>query len=1666
MKWPRRLRIVTRSRDLLREARRRQVMRATLTYAAVAFVLVQGASIVFPALFLPSWSLTLVVVLGFMGLPLVITLAWVFDLTRKGVVRAEPYRGGGGVPAPTSSAAAEEPDRWRRVRALFDEALEVPPAQRRHFVASVKSEDPALADELASMIEAHYTTGPLDRLSARVMPKLIAPLRGQKVGEGPGAIIGPERYEVLDRIAGGGMGVVYRGRDVRLQREVALKFLPPRPGRAAAGRERFLLEARSVAALEHPNICTVHEIGETDDGGLFIAMPLYDGETLDRRLARGPLDWEQAVDVGVQVASGLDAAHEAGIVHRDIKPANLCLTAQGMVKILDFGIAKVAEDGLTEAGTIMGTAAYMSPEQARGQEVDHRSDIWSLGVVLYELLTARRLFQGEDRDAVVTSIRASDPVDVTRLRGAAPAAVARVVEMMLAREPAARPPSAAAVASLLRAAAQEPQEPDATAADLEAALAPEGERRQATVLALDLAGYQRLVDGLEPAALEARLQRIRALVEDTLRAHGGTVNQAAGEQILAVFGVPVTHEDDAQRAARAALALHQAMTREAVGGAHQLELKAGIATGTLVAQPSNGGDAIYRLAGDPPRLAARLAGRAASGQTLLDGTSARIAHGRFILEPQPPLPGAGGDQGEVAAHALLGTATAPPRDGETDSLRLTAYTGRVREVETLLSCFEQALLGAGQVATVVGEAGVGKSRLVHEFRARTHGSTARVVYGQCEAYHGRRPYRPFVDVILQVLGLGDRDVADSHATANDGNDDRESRLVEAVQSIDPALEAFAPFYLHLLSVPSRRYPLPRQIQGEQFRASMREAIAALITLAAEQEPIALILEDWHWVDEASNEALKQLAEVLPAYPILAVVSYRPGYATEWDATLPRTLIHLAPLGPEDSARMVALLLGVDGLPDELGSALHDRSGGNPFFLEELCHSMREAGLLNVEDGRASLSGTPGELHLPSTIQGVIRTRLDRLTPPTREVVRSAGVLGREFTFGLLEALGHERYALERALTTLKGAGVIQQTRVVPERVFQFKHALTQEVAYDTLLQHRRQFLHARAGQAMEAYSDGKSEAHAARLAYHFSQAEDWGKAVRYGLASARRARDLSEFQDAMATLEDIVGWLSKLPDGAERRELEVATLLQQEEVSETLGLRGRQQEILDRLLPLVEACPDPGRRIEVYRRRGDVYTLLRRFDQAREALESALSLAQEAGDPAAQGSVLRSLGLTGWHQGQADDALGHIEEALRLDRERDDQDAIIADLTNKSQILKDKGRYQDALECLDQAMELLETAPSDLKKSYVLHHMGNIFRILGDTDRALEELTRASELSGVGHLPIQRSFHLTAIAHVHLVDGRIEDAVSSYEEAVAVARGARYAEGLAQSLRPLGELLAGTGRADEALAYLREASVLFGQLGNPEREATVWRKTAETAEQVAAWEQALEAWTRSMSLVEDTGDFEAELDSIEGVARAQRRLGSREAAAETLGRGLEISRQAGSRDRVASLLNSLAILDWERGAFRDALRRYEEALGIFQELDDGVHAGVVLNSLGATLRAMGRTADSRARLEEALALHRQTGQRLLEGHALAALGEVCLDTGELDEALVHFRASLAVRRAIDDRTGEGWMHHLIARTHSRQERPDLAEPHDEAARTIAEEVADHELLGACERAPA
>jgi tetratricopeptide (TPR) repeat protein len=297
-------------------------------------------------------------------------------------------------------------------------------------------------------------------------------------------------YKILEKLGGGGMGVVYKAEDTLLKRTVALKFLPPSFSADPDARERFIHEAQAASALDHPNICTIHEIGQTDDGQQYIVMACYDGETLKKKIESGPLDIDAAMDIAIQIASGLSRAHEAGIIHRDIKPANIMLTDRGEAKILDFGLAKLSgRTLLTKTGTTMGTAAYMSPEQARGDQVDARSDVWSLGVVLYEMLAGKRPFASDYEQALVYSILNEDPKPVRSLRPEVPEVVDQIVLKALTKNPEDRYQRGEDLLTDLKSA----RAPEQTGATIAGAEAVERKRKKKRVRMLVVAGITLLI---------------------------------------------------------------------------------------------------------------------------------------------------------------------------------------------------------------------------------------------------------------------------------------------------------------------------------------------------------------------------------------------------------------------------------------------------------------------------------------------------------------------------------------------------------------------------------------------------------------------------------------------------------------------------------------------------------------------------------------------------------------------------------------------------------------------------------------------------------------------------------------------------------------------------------------------------------------------------------------------------------------------------------------------------------------------------------------------------------------------------------------------------------------------------------------------------------------------
>ena len=618
-----------------------------------------------------------------------------------------------------------------------------------------------------------------------------------------------------------------------------------------------------------------------------------------------------------------------------------------------------------------------------------------------------------------------------------------------------------------------------------------GERRRAAVLVSIVSDYVMLVEQHAAAELETFMSRMRNTAVEVVRRHGGLVNQTFSEEIVALFGVATGHEDDELRAVRAAIELHAQVTElaEQTLGV-PVSLRSGVHAGLLVAQRLNAGPRRYAVSGTVVQSAHRLAVLASRNTVLIGPECQRLITPFIDTEAQEPVVLLA-DEGPVTPYRVIGESGLQTRLEAALLTGLTTYAGRHAELATLADRFTQARSGDGQVVLIVGEAGVGKSRLLHELSSQIIGREPRQLLARCHSYGGGAPYQPFVDILRQSLHLQ----VSPPLRGSEADD-----VVARVRSIDPALEQFIPLYLHLLAIRSERHPLPRDLRGEHLQQAMPEALAAILTRMARTRVMVLLLEDWHWSDEGSREALHRLTDVVAHHALLVVVTSRNEHADPIEWSRLATCVRLAPLDFPSSVSIMQDVLHVPRVSDELARPVFERTGGNPFFVEEICRTLLEQHTIAIRDGEGVAEGGFEALRLPDTVQAVIRTRLDGLDKDALDVLRVASVIGREFSHALLVNVTSGNFDVPRALERLVSAGLIQRSSFVPQVVYRFHHVLTHEVTYESLLGHQRRSWHLVIGRAIERLDPRSAEEHAELLAHHFTQAEDWDCAVRTACA--------------------------------------------------------------------------------------------------------------------------------------------------------------------------------------------------------------------------------------------------------------------------------------------------------------------------------------------------------------------------------------------------------------------------------------------------------------------------------------------------------------------------------------------------------------------------------------
>jgi predicted ATPase len=986
---------------------------------------------------------------------------------------------------------------------------------------------------------------------------------------------------------------------------------------------------------------------------------------------------------------------------------------------------------------------------------------------------------------------------------------------------------------------------------------------------------------------------------------------------------------------------------------------------------------------------------------------------------------------------------------------LTRFTGREQELAALHNALEKTVAGKGQFLTVVGEAGVGKSRLLYEFRQSLDRNKVTIMRGRCQSVRTDTPYFPFISALADELHLRERDKPYQNPES----------VIAKILAIDQRLEAYLPFYLCLLSIPNENYPLPDYLAREELENAFQDALAAIYRFYSESRPILLILEDWQWVDDASDSTLKHLVGVIGSHPIMVVSLYRPDYSLNWGNLSHHTSLALKPLETEQGLKIIQSVLGTEDIPRELLDPIIAQTGGNPLFIEEVCRSLVENGLIEGQKAdQAILAQALGKKTIPDTIQAIISTRLDRLDPDAKEVLRLASVVGRWFGYAVLERLYTGRDSLKHVLENLQALDIIQQTELFPEAEYRFSHTLTQEVAYGSLLLQRRRVLHELAGEAIEQHYPERIDELVNLLQHHFTLGENWPKAIHYGRRSAEKAAAFSQFSKAATILDQVQRWLLKLPEDKYRLETQIDILLQQERLHEMFGLRDQQQAIINQLFSFARGAADAPRLAEVHMRQGDLYTQLHQYDEAERALDDALRIWRNLSDKVGESRSLRSMGFLLWNQGSHEKALKCNEKALEIDRQLNDPTAIATDLNNLGALWRNLGDHDRALACLEEALEIYKTTQNPLKQAFALYSIANIHREQGAVDYSLAEYHRAHDIFGQHHDLLMSSRALTGIAGVYREQGKLHESLRLYEDVLKISREINFRQGLSHALYALSDVVLALGQPQKALELLEESANVFAEMRCRESEVQVWEKMAAIYENPLLDDLgALATWEKARDLHVILNDHASTVRVLENMGQLVRHhFDDPGKALNYFLEALSVSERINDRRKQADLLNTIGIIEWNGKAYEEALEHYKKAFDIYSDLKDAVHAGLILNSIGLTLGKLRRYDEALARLHDAMEIHHRTGERLLEGHCLAIIGDIYLEIGEKGEALRHYQKSLEIRREIGDRRGQGWMLYSLVLIHAGQDGYEQARECLLQARAIAQDCADSELSKACD----
>jgi len=1044
----------------------------------------------------------------------------------------------------------------------------------------------------------------------------------------------------------------------------------------------------------------------------------------------------------------------------------------------------------------------------------------------------------------------------------------------------------------------------------------EGERKTVTALFADVKGSMELIEDLDPEEARAIVDPALTLMIDAVRRYDGYIVQSTGDGIFALFGAPVAHEDHPQRALYAALRLQEEMHRYSARlretGNLPIEARVGVNTGEVVVRPIRTADAHveYTPIGHSTSLAARMQALAPTGSIATTDQTRRLCEGYFAFKPLGPTRVKGVSE-PVNVYELVGPGVLRTRLQVSMQRGLSRFVGRQAEMDAIKRALEASIAGRGQIVAAVGEAGMGKSRLVHEFKAIAR--TGCLILEAFSVSHGRASaYLPLIDLLKNYFQF----------SPDDDPRRRREKIAGKVLVLDRALEGTLPYLYGLIGVAEGDDPLA-QMDSQIRQQRTLAGIKSILLRESLNQPLIVVFEDLHWIDAGTQAFLSMLADGIGNARVLLLVNYRPEYRHEWGNKTYYTQLRLDPLGMESADEMLSALLaspapatrppGVSGLARSVtaedveraaretgeGSSLEAlkrfiiaKTEGNPFFMEEMVQALFEEGVL-VRNGAVKLLRPATAIRVSPTVQGILASRIDRLPPREKELLQTLAIIGREFPLGLIEKTAAIPAAELRAmLSNLQLAEFIYEQPAFAEVEYIFKHALTQEVAYNSALIERRKTLHERIASAIEEQFAGRLDDHFGELARHYGRSGNSSKGIDYLWLAANQATQRSLYAEAIDYVTTALELLAGMPDGPQRAQDELRL-----RVTQGVALMAAKGFSSDETEQAYARARELARGMSANPLLFAALQGMWAFHYTRGNVKPGLEIAQELmaqanqlNDTFTAKTALFSIGSSLELAGDLAGARRHLEQAVALPYspaseggpQRYGPDPNVLCLTRLSSVLLDLGYPDQALKMANDAIAAID-AKSDPFSLAMAIMSGTQIRCARREPAKGEELARSLiALCEERGYPFWLSVGKRMLAWAMIQQGHAKEGTELIERVsrqipVAEADMARF-----QSMLILAEGYLMTGAREQAGAVLDQWRAVRDKLGITVNNCCFYDLRGKLHLDAGDYQAAEEDFRAAIDVATRRGARQHELRSALDLARLLKTMGRREAARQAL----------------------------------------------------------------------------------------------------------------------------------------------------------------------------------------